>query len=304
MKNKFYFVVLIVLLSSCAANKNYTSLLYNGTEFSKQDSKTEKYKKESIDLLGYRYYISTNQDFLRQENAYEIRSGESKLTEINSDEVDVAIRIRNYKAGKGKGLVATVNLSRVKAYIKTPKKKKDFVYYETESGMTYELQVVTINGHQFFLFNINTKEIEKFHLLSNKLSHFYKNGMIGLAPKNSCSIKIRNNGKISLISETGEFYVLMPSKYVKPYDVRYFESSSENNNSSVSSLLPPEEVKAAVSKQKTTKQNKKYHTVVRGDSLWKISEKYYGSGKLTKKLYDLNPGLKTNISIGQKIRIE
>ena len=49
-----------------------------------------------------------------------------------------------------------------------------------------------------------------------------------------------------------------------------------------------------------------YHEVVKGDTLWKIAEKYYGDGNLYKDIFEANKDiLKDPIMIksGQKLRI-
>ena len=46
-----------------------------------------------------------------------------------------------------------------------------------------------------------------------------------------------------------------------------------------------------------------YYTVVKGDSLWAIAQKYYGNGSLYPKIKKLN-GLSSNVIYpGQKLRV-
>ncbi|MEE9913885.1 MAG: LysM peptidoglycan-binding domain-containing protein [Deltaproteobacteria bacterium] len=51
---------------------------------------------------------------------------------------------------------------------------------------------------------------------------------------------------------------------------------------------------------------KQYHEVKKGDTLWKIAEKYYGDGSLYKKIFEANQNILKNpdlIKIGQKLHI-
>lgn len=51
---------------------------------------------------------------------------------------------------------------------------------------------------------------------------------------------------------------------------------------------------------------KQYHEVKKGDTLWKIAEKYYGDGNLYKKIFEANRTILKNpdiIQIGQKLHI-
>ena len=51
---------------------------------------------------------------------------------------------------------------------------------------------------------------------------------------------------------------------------------------------------------------KQYHEVKKGDTLWKISAKYYGDGSLYKKIFEANRSILKNpdvIQIGQKLHI-
>lgn len=51
---------------------------------------------------------------------------------------------------------------------------------------------------------------------------------------------------------------------------------------------------------------KQHHEVKKGDTLWKISEKYYGDGSLYKKIFDANRDILKNpdmIQVGQKLHI-
>ena len=49
-----------------------------------------------------------------------------------------------------------------------------------------------------------------------------------------------------------------------------------------------------------------YHEVKKGDTLWKIAEKYYGDGSLYGKIFEANKTILKDpnvIKIGQKLRI-
>ncbi len=49
-----------------------------------------------------------------------------------------------------------------------------------------------------------------------------------------------------------------------------------------------------------------WHEVKKGDSLWKIAEKYYGDGKLYLDIFDANKDVLTDpniIKVGQRLRI-
>ena len=49
-----------------------------------------------------------------------------------------------------------------------------------------------------------------------------------------------------------------------------------------------------------------YHEVVSGDTLWKISERYYGDGSLYKNIFEANQDILKDpnvIKVGQKLRI-
>lgn len=49
-----------------------------------------------------------------------------------------------------------------------------------------------------------------------------------------------------------------------------------------------------------------YHEVVKGDTLWKIAEKYYGDGSLYTNIFEANKDILKDpdmIKIGQKLRI-
>ncbi len=49
-----------------------------------------------------------------------------------------------------------------------------------------------------------------------------------------------------------------------------------------------------------------YHEVEKGDTLWKIAEKYYGDGNLYKDIFEANKDILKDpnmIKIGQKLRI-
>jgi len=49
-----------------------------------------------------------------------------------------------------------------------------------------------------------------------------------------------------------------------------------------------------------------YHEVVKGDTLWKIAEKYYGDGNLYTNIFEANKDILKDpnvIQIGQKLRI-
>ncbi|HOQ42303.1 MAG TPA: LysM peptidoglycan-binding domain-containing protein [Smithellaceae bacterium] len=51
---------------------------------------------------------------------------------------------------------------------------------------------------------------------------------------------------------------------------------------------------------------KQYHEVKKGDTLWKIAEKYYGDGNLYKQIFEANRDVLKNpdmIKIGQKLHI-
>ena len=51
---------------------------------------------------------------------------------------------------------------------------------------------------------------------------------------------------------------------------------------------------------------KQYHEVQKGDTLWKIAEKYYGGGSLYKTIYEANRDILKNpdvIQVGQKLHI-
>jgi len=46
------------------------------------------------------------------------------------------------------------------------------------------------------------------------------------------------------------------------------------------------------------------HTIVRGDTLWSISSKYYGDGKKYRDILIANPGLtESKLSVGKTIMI-
>ena len=49
-----------------------------------------------------------------------------------------------------------------------------------------------------------------------------------------------------------------------------------------------------------------YHEVVKGETLWKIAEKYYGDGNLYTNIFEANKDILKDpnmIKIGQKLRI-
>lgn len=49
-----------------------------------------------------------------------------------------------------------------------------------------------------------------------------------------------------------------------------------------------------------------YHEVVKGDTLWKIAERYYGDGSLYTNIFEANQDIlkdPNKIKIGQKLRI-
>lgn len=49
-----------------------------------------------------------------------------------------------------------------------------------------------------------------------------------------------------------------------------------------------------------------YHEVVKGDTLWKIAERYYGDGSLYPNIFEANKDIlkdPNKIKIGQKLRI-
>ncbi len=49
-----------------------------------------------------------------------------------------------------------------------------------------------------------------------------------------------------------------------------------------------------------------YHEVVKGDTLWKIAEKYYGDGNLYTNIFEANRDIlkdPNTIQVGQKLRI-
>ena len=49
-----------------------------------------------------------------------------------------------------------------------------------------------------------------------------------------------------------------------------------------------------------------YHEVVSGETLWKISERYYGDGSLYKNIFEANQDILKDpnvIKVGQKLRI-
>ncbi len=49
-----------------------------------------------------------------------------------------------------------------------------------------------------------------------------------------------------------------------------------------------------------------YYEVKKGDTLWKIAEKFYGDGKLYKKIFEANTGTLKDpdkIKVGQKLKI-
>ena len=49
-----------------------------------------------------------------------------------------------------------------------------------------------------------------------------------------------------------------------------------------------------------------YHEVVKGDTLWKIAERYYGDGNLYTNIFEANRDILNNpdaIKVGQKLRI-
>lgn len=49
-----------------------------------------------------------------------------------------------------------------------------------------------------------------------------------------------------------------------------------------------------------------YYEVKKGDTLWKIAEKFYGDGKLYKKIFEANTGILKDpdkIKVGQKLKI-
>ena len=49
-----------------------------------------------------------------------------------------------------------------------------------------------------------------------------------------------------------------------------------------------------------------YHEVVKGDTLWKIAEHYYGDGNLYTNIFEANQDILSDpnvIKIGQKLRI-
>jgi nucleoid-associated protein YgaU len=51
---------------------------------------------------------------------------------------------------------------------------------------------------------------------------------------------------------------------------------------------------------------KQYHEVKKGDTLWKIAEKYYGDGSLYTTIFEANKDILKNpdvIKIGQKLHI-
>jgi len=53
----------------------------------------------------------------------------------------------------------------------------------------------------------------------------------------------------------------------------------------------------------TTEQ---YHEVVKGDTLWKIAEKYYGDGSLYTNIFEANRDILKDpnvIRVGQKLKI-
>jgi nucleoid-associated protein YgaU len=49
-----------------------------------------------------------------------------------------------------------------------------------------------------------------------------------------------------------------------------------------------------------------WHDVVKGDTLWKIAEHYYGDGSLYRKIFEANQSILKDpdkIKIGQRLRI-
>lgn len=66
------------------------------------------------------------------------------------------------------------------------------------------------------------------------------------------------------------------------------------------------EEKSKVIKEEDPWDVKQYHEVKKGETLWKISEKYYGDGSLYKKIFEANRDILKNpdlIKVGQKLHI-
>ena len=118
-----------------------------------------------------------------------------------------------------------------------------------------------------------------------------------------CSSKPRDDSGLSGRSMGRSVLDVGPSSYDarRSSSPSAFDSSLNSSNSGTfgnapvvaSAPMTPEPATAARS-----------HTIVRGDTLWSISSKYYGDGKKYRDILIANPGLtESKLSVGKTIMI-
>lgn len=75
------------------------------------------------------------------------------------------------------------------------------------------------------------------------------------------------------------------------YTVTFIRAKKISVSKSSATATPLKNTPAAVSEERTSPPAAQTYTVVSGDCLWKIAQKFYGSGAQYTKIYDANSGV-------------
>lgn len=288
MKNSLVFLIAILTLSSCGANKPMIDDLYYGTEFRRESSDKLNYQEEVVEIFNKDYYLTRDFKFIKWGDARKsINPKTGKIIKLWAKNPLVVIKLKD---GSG-GFINNVELSNIKAEISTGEFIRNKVKRSTDKNMIYSIPKIMVNDKEYFILQLRTSDIRKYHKAA-----LHEPYIIALIPVLSATIDIKNScGNITLMTEE-QIYILMPENVTKPDDIFLFGSYAK----------PEINIIPTMNKKKID-NSYSYISVKKGEGLYSVWRRakvinptltYSGIKKLNTAV---NPD---KLEIGQKIRIK
>jgi len=265
-----------LLTSSCTTKREFADNHLHGEDivYSKTTNKDIPYKKERQTIFHKNFYFkeadnnyenSLNFEIVPEKYSYDRINPIKKNVKVDSEYEFVPIKIKE-KNGKWASQLEIIDY---KAAIENiPLKNKFQKTIITEDGKKYELPAVRIKGQEYLVVKALN---ERPGMLRLYFTPFTEN----------LDILIDSKGKITLENLVEGFY--------RPgLDQKDTKGNSKETTGKI-----------------IENTNEKYHTIEKDDTYWSIAEKYWGNGKESDKIQELNPDIKpTELKIGQKIRVK